>query len=1084
VPAPDALAQIAGRARPWWERLDGRDASEQAPSSDASAARLERWRTVLDAVDDHAFRRRLTWDGLDEAAVRAALAASPVETGPLPAWTALLRRLLESAPWDEMFATPDSRERDGSSRPAMPARPFDDLVRPLVAAARRLLDERIGAQTVLDRGAMRDLDRALLRRLTRLCAECLYLQFSAFRARQTTSFGRLLERTSGGSETGLYRTFVTRTAARRMADLFTEFPCLARLVAIAVDDWLASAAELVARLEADAPALSAALHEGRELGKVTGVVTDLSDLHDGGRSTFALTFSTGVRVIYKPRNLGIDAATFGLLGWLNDHGASPRFRLLTILDRGDYGWVEYVDHRPCHDLTEARRYYTRVGMLVCLAYALGGTDLHLENIIACGEQPILVDLETIMHPVRRETGVLDRPLSRAIRWERQESVMRTGLLPRWVDRGGGRGVDTSGLGATAFRRTSRPEPVWRDANTDAMRLGHEHLDIPANANAVVIAGMPVRPADFVREIEAGFRSMYRLLVTDREAILADDGPLRTLRHQCVRYIPRSTALYTAIAERANRPECLRAGLDRSIELDALARDALQDAGPPPLWQLTRIEARALERGDIPRFAVAADSDSLVAEDVVISGCFEGSSFANARDRLLRLGDQDLERQVGAIRAAMRARDARHGPGIEDDPDSAPLPAVTPASAAAIVAEAATIAESIRRDAIGDLTSGVAWMTMSYAPSIQRFQLDVSGNGLYDGGCGIAMFLAALEHVSGGAGFRELALAALAPLRSTLEDGDTARLVREGGIGGGTGLGSLVYGLTAVARLLGEGSLLDDARRVAALLTPALAEKDRAHDVISGAAGAILGLLSLAAMTDGDEALERAADYGRQLLARQQTGESGGRSWPDRNGIMLAGFGHGAAGIAYALLRLYEETADARFREAAVDAIVYEDGMFSPEARNWPDLRERTPSSAGPVYLSSWCNGGPGVGLARLGGLAGLDTPGVRADIDAAVRISLRSPGSGLDHLCCGGLGRADILLEIGRVLSRPDLVQSAQQQIAAISQRARDDGGYRLWWSHTAGVSLPGMFQGTSGIGYTLLRAAFPQRLPSVLLWH
>jgi lantibiotic modifying enzyme len=30
---------------------------------------------------------------------------------------------------------------------------------------------------------------------------------------------------------------------------------------------------------------------------------------------------------------------------------------------------------------------------------------------------------------------------------------------------------------------------------------------------------------------------------------------------------------------------------------------------------------------------------------------------------------------------------------------------------------------------------------------------------------------------------------------------------------------------------------------------------------------------------------------------------------------------------------------------------------------------------------------------------------------------------------------------------------------------------------------MPGLFQGMSGIGYALLRAAYPGRFPSVLLW-
>ena len=68
-----------------------------------------------------------------------------------------------------------------------------------------------------------------------------------------------------------------------------------------------------------------------------------------------------------------------------------------MLDRSTHGWVEFVEHLPCRDHDEARRYYERAGMLLCLFYVLEGTDCHYENIIASGEYPVLIDTETLMH---------------------------------------------------------------------------------------------------------------------------------------------------------------------------------------------------------------------------------------------------------------------------------------------------------------------------------------------------------------------------------------------------------------------------------------------------------------------------------------------------------------------------------------------------------------------------------------------------------------------------------------------------------------------------------------------------------------
>lgn len=50
---------------------------------------------------------------------------------------------------------------------------------------------------------------------------------------------------------------------------------------------------------------------------------------------------------------------------------------------------------------------------------------------------------------------------------------------------------------------------------------------------------------------------------------------------------------------------------------------------------------------------------------------------------------------------------------------------------------------------------------------------------------------------------------------------------------------------------------------------------------------------------------------------------------------LAGFSHGAAGIALALLRLHASRPEPAFLQAARDGVAFERAVFSPEERNWP-----------------------------------------------------------------------------------------------------------------------------------------------------
>jgi lantibiotic modifying enzyme len=96
--------------------------------------------------------------------------------------------------------------------------------------------------------------------------------------------------------------------------------------------------------------------------------------------------------------------------------------------------------------------------------------------------------------------------------------------------------------------------------------------------------------------------------------------------------------------------------------------------------------------------------------------------------------------------------------------------------------------------------------------------------------------------------------------------------------------------------------------------------------------------------------------------------------------------------------------------------------------------------------------------------------------------------SDFDHVCCGESGRIELLLVAGQQFGRPDLIEEARRRTACMIARAagasEGGSGYR---SHIGCVErpfVPGFFQGLSGIGYQILRAAAPEALPSVLRWE
>jgi lantibiotic modifying enzyme len=348
----------------------------------------------------------------------------------------------------------------------------------------------------------------------------------------------------------------------------------------------------------------------------------------------------------------------------------------------------------------------------------------------------------------------------------------------------------------------------------------------------------------------------------------------------------------------------------------------------------------------------------------------------------------------------------------------------------------------------------------------------TGPHLYDGAAGVAFFLAAFHHVSGDADARTSALRLVAPLRAKLAQ-LAADPARSGAlalpVGGLVGLGSFVYTFVRLAAWLREPALLVTAAEAASLLTPERIAGDDRLDVVSGSAGSILALLALHQAAPGEGApLEAARRCGRHLLDRRTSSAGLPRAWPGSGARPLSGFAHGAAGISLALLRLQRVAGGDELGDAAREGFAYERALYDRAARNWMD-----PRFGRLVEQSAWCHGAPGIALARIAALEFADGPEIRDDLGEALSITRELPVSPADHLCCGNLGRADILWTAGEVLASGELRAEAERLAEHVETRARE-GDFAC-----EGTSL---FRGLAGVGYALLRTENPGQLPSLLL--
>jgi lantibiotic modifying enzyme len=108
-------------------------------------------------------------------------------------------------------------------------------------------------------------------------------------------------------------------------------------------------------------------------------------------------------------------------------------------------------------------------------------------------------------------------------------------------------------------------------------------------------------------------------------------------------------------------------------------------------------------------------------------------------------------------------------------------------------------------------------------------------------------------------------------------------------------------------------------------------------------------------------------------------------------------------------------------------------------------------------------------------------------VEVALQTTQKYSLQGVDHLCCGNFGRIELLVVAFQKLSRPDLLETAKKQAAWLIAQAEKNSAYKLFPNlptHEFSAFSPSFFRGTAGIGYELLRLAYPEALPSVLLWE
>ena len=330
--------------------------------------------------------------------------------------------------------------------------------------------------------------------------------------------------------------------------------------------------EFLERLSESINSISRELFDGKAIRKITGLSSDAADVHRHGRVVLCVKSDVG-NFYYKPHDCGLDSFYYELISsYFSDCTCAAK-----VVEGRGYGFVSEIVQKELKCLEDVGKYYYNFGILTAIFHGLGSTDMHQENIIACGVKPSVADIETIISAKVATSRKKDKSY---IDYEISNSVCSTHVFP--VRPHKGPMLSTLHCMEDKFQNTPKFKGVRYNI------VGHEE------------------------EFIAGFKEGYNRMINIREEIKHMFSKRKNI---VVRHVMRNTTYYSIVLSYLFRAESM-------TSFEAREKILAKLVAPYRIFKekLARESAVAYERacviqGDIPYYCLYSSGYDLCGEDV-------------------------------------------------------------------------------------------------------------------------------------------------------------------------------------------------------------------------------------------------------------------------------------------------------------------------------------------------------------------------------------------------------------------------------------------------------------------------------------
>lgn len=775
------------------------------------------------------------------------------------------------------------------------------------------------------------------------------------------------------------------------------------------------------------------------------------DTHQNGKAVCLLYFDE-LTLAYKPRNLAIDASYQQLLKKLN-YELNLNLETIQVLSFENYGFIEFVPHSPCVNEKEVAEFYQKIGAHLTILYILNASDMHFENVIAKGSNPVLIDLETLFTPqLLNKHDYLDDSLKELYK-RLETSVHSIALLSTEV--GQQISMDIGGISKNKRQKSPYKMSSIQNMYSDKMKYLLENVPVEEKQNNPKLDGITVDSTHYKSVIWDSFTRLYCYFMNHKASVKQMIYSL--FQKKNVRYLHRSTMFYSKLIGMQTYPIFMKDERFKRLLFHRVGVNYTEQDKP-----FLGSEYTDLNRYDVPFFqANTSDTYIMNSSQRKLGELLSIEPLYTVLNKISDLSEEDLaeQKRIFDITFMNNQRSSADRSAIEfKNKDNH-----TVSSKDNYFKTAVEIGDHLVKKMISVDEHGY-WLgpTINLNQDDDTWMPGMVGMDVYNGNSGMCIFLSHLYAVTENEKYKKAAIKALQPIVEYLDKIDEidTNLMSVGAL---SGLSSYIYALSKCGKHLNDKRLMNYAKNGLHWIVKKIEEENiKDSDYIYGLTGIIYMISNM---------YETFSVNSKSNLTKLMHVLGEQLSKNPLNEVELSGFAHGLSSIMGSYALLYYYTGVERYKQLAYECMDVLEDYYSDEDVSWYNSLTKKDISYG------FCHGSPGIVLGYLTcDQAGLKVPITRLR-NVVNQIKKTCFGSSITY-CHGDIGNLEILQEFAKHFKDEEL----EKEVGITAKHLYETNIKSIFSYNLGNAYVFGTMLGLSGIGLFLLNQYSPETVRTNLL--